>query len=83
MAGDAKRCARMVLITIEAEQGIRNSETLQDAGIGQVDINWPESYDLVAVIDANGSQEDLGEIVIGTIQKNPGVVSTVTLLAIG
>ena len=38
--------------------------------------------DLVAVIDATDPRK-IGEIVIGTIQKTPGVVSTVTLLTIG
>ena len=70
-----------VLITIEAGKGSDIQKSLLDAGIGQVD-QLAGIYDLVAVIDAPDPRQ-IGEFVIGTIQKTPGVVSTVTLLTIG
>lgn len=70
-----------VLITIEAGKGSEIQKSLLDAGIGQVD-QLAGIYDLVAVIDASDPRQ-IGEFVIGTIQKTPGVVSTVTLLTIG
>ena len=70
-----------VLITIEAGKGSEIQKALLDAGVCQVD-HLAGIYDLVAVIDASDPKQ-IGEIVIGTIQKTPGVVSTVTLLAIG
>jgi uncharacterized protein with GYD domain len=70
-----------VLITIEAGKGSEIQKALQEAGIGQVD-QLAGIYDLVAVIDATDPRK-IGEIVSGTIQKTPGVVSTVTLLTIG
>jgi uncharacterized protein with GYD domain len=70
-----------VLITIEAGRGSEIQKALLDAGITTVD-QLAGIYDLVAVIDASNPKQ-IGEFVIGTIQKTPGVVSTVTLLAIG
>ena len=70
-----------VLITIEAGKGSESQKTLQEAGIGQVD-QLAGIYDRVAVVDAPDPRK-IGEIGIGTIQTTPGVVSTVTLLAIG
>lgn len=70
-----------VLITIEAGKGSDIQKALLEAGIGRVD-QLAGIYDLVAVIDA-ADPKQIGEMVIGTIQKTPGVVSTVTLLAIG
>lgn len=70
-----------VLITIEAGKGSEIQSALLGAGIGQVD-QLAGIYDLVAVIEASEPRQ-IGEMVIGTIQKTPGVVSTVTLLTIG
>jgi uncharacterized protein with GYD domain len=70
-----------VLITIEAGQGTEVQEALRAAGIAQVD-QVAGAYDLVAVIEATDPQQ-IGKLVIGTIQKTPGVASTVTLLAFG
>ncbi len=70
-----------VLITIEAGQGTAVQEALRAAGIEQVD-QVAGSYDLVAVIEGSDPRA-VGELVIGAIQKTPGVASTVTLLSIG
>ncbi len=70
-----------VLITIEAGKGSEIQDTLLGAGIQQVD-QLAGIYDLVAVIESSEPKQ-IGELVIGTIQKTPGVVSTVTLLTIG
>lgn len=70
-----------VLITIEAGKGSEIQKSLLEAGIQQVD-QLAGIYDLVAVIESSEPRH-VGEMVIGTIQKTPGVVSTVTLLAIG
>jgi len=70
-----------VLITIEAGQGTAVQESLTAAGIAQVD-QVAGSYDLVAVIEGNDPRA-VGEVVIGTVQKTPGVASTVTLLSFG
>jgi uncharacterized protein with GYD domain len=70
-----------VLITIEAGKGSEIQNALLEAGIHQVD-QLAGIYDLVAVIES-AEPKQIGELVIGTIQKTPGVVSTVTLLTIG
>lgn len=70
-----------VLITIEAGKGSEIQKALLEAGIHQVD-QLAGIYDLVAVIEASEPRQ-IGELVIGAIQKTPGVVSTVTLLTIG
>ena len=69
-----------VLITIEAGKGSDIQAALLESGIAQVD-QLAGIYDIVAVIEATDPKQ-IGELVIGTIQKTPGVVSTVTLLAI-
>ena len=70
-----------VLITIEAGQGTEVQEALRAAGIHQVD-QVAGAYDVVAVLEGV-EPADIGKVVIGTIQKTPGVSSTVTLLAFG
>lgn len=70
-----------VLITIEAGHGTAVQDALRAAGIAQVD-QVAGSYDVVAVVEGSDPRA-VGELVIGTIQKTPGVASTVTLLAIG
>jgi uncharacterized protein with GYD domain len=70
-----------VLITIEAGRGTDVQETLRAAGIKQVD-QVAGTYDVVAVIEEEDPKR-IGELVIGKIQRTDGVVSTVTLLAIG
>ena len=62
-----------VLITIEAGRGSEIQKALLDAGITTVD-QLAGIYDLVAVIDASNPKQ-IGEFVIGTIQKTPGVVA--------
>jgi uncharacterized protein with GYD domain len=70
-----------VLITAEVGKSPAIQEHLRTAGIGQVDA-VAGTYDLVAVIEADDPKR-IGEIVMGTIQRTEGVLSTVTLLAIG
>ncbi len=70
-----------VLITIEAGKGTEIQEKLLAAGIAQVD-QVAGTYDIVAVLEETDTKR-IGEQVIGTIQRTDGVVSTVTLLAIG
>jgi uncharacterized protein with GYD domain len=70
-----------VLITIEAGRGTEIQEKLLAAGISQVD-QVAGTYDIVAVLEETDTKH-IGEQVIGTIQRTDGVVSTVTLLAIG
>lgn len=70
-----------VLITIEAGRGTDVQEALIAAGVDQVD-QVAGTYDVVAVIEADDPKR-IGELVIGKIQRTDGVVSTVTLLAIG
>lgn len=70
-----------VLITAEVGKSPAIQEQLRSAGIGQVDA-VAGTYDLVAVIEADDPKR-IGEIVMGTIQRTEGVLSTVTLLAIG
>jgi uncharacterized protein with GYD domain len=54
---------------------------LRAAGVTQVDA-VAGTYDLVAVLEAEDPKR-LGEMVMGKIQRTDGVLSTVTLLAIG
>jgi uncharacterized protein with GYD domain len=70
-----------VLITIEAGRGTDVQEALLAAGVDQVD-QVAGTYDVVAVIEGDDPKR-IGELVIGKIQRTDGVVSTVTLLAIG
>jgi uncharacterized protein with GYD domain len=70
-----------VLITIEAGRGTDVQEALRGAGVEQVD-QVAGTYDVVAVLEADDPKR-IGELVIGKIQRTDGVVSTVTLLAIG
>lgn len=70
-----------VLITIEAGRGTDVQNALRDAGVDQVD-QVAGTYDVVAVLEAEDPKR-IGEMVIGKIQRTDGVVSTVTLLAIG
>jgi uncharacterized protein with GYD domain len=70
-----------VLITIEAGRGTEIQKALREAGIEQVD-QVAGTYDVVAVIE-DSDPKRIGELVIGTIQRTEGVVSTVTLLTIG
>jgi uncharacterized protein with GYD domain len=70
-----------VLITIEAGRGTDVQNALREAGIQQVD-QVAGTYDVVAVIEDHDPKR-IGELVIGKIQRTEGVVSTVTLLAIG
>lgn len=70
-----------VLITTEVGKLSDVQNGLREAGIGQVDA-VAGIYDLVAVLDADDPKR-IGEIVIGTIQRTDGVLSTVTLMQIG
>lgn len=70
-----------VLITIEAGRGTDVQNALREAGIDQVD-QVAGTYDVVAVIESEDPKR-IGELVISKIQRTEGVVSTVTLLAIG
>jgi uncharacterized protein with GYD domain len=70
-----------VLITAEVGKSPSIQGTLRDAGISQVDA-VAGTYDLVAVIEAEDPKQ-LGELVMGMIQRTDGVLSTVTLLSIG
>ncbi|MER3438667.1 MAG: AsnC family transcriptional regulator [Chloroflexota bacterium] len=70
-----------VLITAEVGKSPAIQEELRAKGIQQVDA-VAGTYDLVAVVEAD-DPKSLGDIVMGTIQRTPGVINTVTLLAIG
>ncbi|HEY8446282.1 MAG TPA: Lrp/AsnC ligand binding domain-containing protein [Thermomicrobiales bacterium] len=70
-----------VLITAEVGKSPAIQDALRAAGIQHVDA-VAGTYDLVAVVEAEDPKA-LGEIVMGTIQRTPGVINTVTLLAIG
>lgn len=70
-----------VLITAEVGKSPSIQDTLREAGISQVDA-VAGTYDLVAVIEAQDPKQ-LGELVMGMIQRTDGVLSTVTLLSIG
>jgi uncharacterized protein with GYD domain len=70
-----------VLITAEVGTSPRIQQELRDAGISQVD-SVAGTYDLVAVLETDDPRA-IGDMVMGTIQKTNGVLSTVTLMAIG
>ncbi|MGH2557608.1 MAG: Lrp/AsnC ligand binding domain-containing protein [Thermomicrobiales bacterium] len=67
-----------VLITVEVGRLADAQQHLRTAGIGEVDA-VAGIYDLVAVVEADDPRR-IGEIVIGTIQRTEGVLSTVTLM---
>jgi DNA-binding Lrp family transcriptional regulator len=69
-----------VLITAEAGTPESIEEHLREAGIEQID-HVAGVYDLVAVIESEDSRR-IGELVMKTIQKTPGVTSTVTLMSL-
>ena len=69
-----------VLITAEAGTPESIEATLREAGIETVD-HVAGVYDLVAVIESEDSRR-IGELVMKTIQKTPGVTSTVTLMSL-
>jgi hypothetical protein len=70
-----------VLITAEVGTSPRIQEELRKAGIPQVD-SVAGTYDLVAVLESDDPRA-IGDVVMGTIQKTDGVLSTVTLMQIG
>ena len=70
-----------VLITAEVGTSPRIQKELREAGITQVD-SVAGTYDLVAVLETDDPRA-IGDMVMGTIQKTKGVLSTVTLMAIG
>jgi uncharacterized protein with GYD domain len=70
-----------VLITAEVGTSPRIQQELRDAGIKQVD-SVAGTYDLVAVLETDDPRA-IGDMVMGKIQKTNGVLSTVTLMAIG
>ena len=70
-----------VLITAEVGTSPRIQQELRKAGIEQVD-SVAGTYDLVAVLETDDPRK-IGDMVMGTIQKTNGVLSTVTLMAIG
>jgi uncharacterized protein with GYD domain len=70
-----------VLITAEVGTSPRIQQELREAGITQVD-SVAGTYDLVAVLETDDPRA-IGDMVMGTIQKTNGVLSTVTLMAIG
>jgi uncharacterized protein with GYD domain len=70
-----------VLITAEVGKSPSIQNELRAAGVTQVDA-VAGTYDLVAVLEAEDPKR-LGEMVMGKIQRTDGVLSTVTLLAIG
>jgi uncharacterized protein with GYD domain len=70
-----------VLITAEVGTSPRIQEELRKAGIPQID-SVAGTYDLVAVLESDDPRA-IGDMVMGTIQKTDGVLSTVTLMQIG
>jgi uncharacterized protein with GYD domain len=70
-----------ILITAEVGKITEVQAQLRAAQIGDVD-TVAGIYDLVAVVDAPDPHR-IGEIVIGTIQRTDGVLSTVTLMQLG
>jgi uncharacterized protein with GYD domain len=70
-----------VLITAEVGTSPRIQQDLRDAGIAQVD-SVAGTYDLVAVLESDDPRT-IGDMVMATIQKTQGVLSTVTLMQIG
>ncbi|MGH2549670.1 MAG: Lrp/AsnC ligand binding domain-containing protein [Thermomicrobiales bacterium] len=69
-----------VLITAEAGSSELIEHHLKDSGIERVD-PVAGTYDLVAVIESDDSRR-IGELVMKTIQRTPGVISTVTLMTL-
>jgi DNA-binding Lrp family transcriptional regulator len=69
-----------VLITAEAGAPESIEHHLNEAGIAQVD-HVAGTYDLVAVLEAEDARK-IGELVMKTIQRTPGVRSTVTLMTL-
>jgi hypothetical protein len=69
-----------VLITAEAGAPESIEHHLNEAGIEQVD-HVAGTYDLVAVLEAEDARK-IGELVMKTIQRTPGVLSTVTLMTL-
>ncbi len=69
-----------VLITAEAGAPESIEHHLNEAGITQVD-HVAGTYDLVAVLEAEDARK-IGELVMKTIQRTPGVRSTVTLMTL-
>jgi uncharacterized protein with GYD domain len=70
-----------VLITAEVGTSPRIQEELRKAGIAQID-SVAGTYDLVAVLESDDPRA-IGDLVMSTIQKTNGVLSTVTLMQIG
>jgi uncharacterized protein with GYD domain len=69
-----------VLITAEAGSPEAIEHALNEAGIERVD-HVAGTYDLVAVLEADDPRR-IGELVMKTIQRTPGVLSTVTLMTL-
>ena len=69
-----------VLITAEAGAPESIEHHLNEAGMEQVD-HVAGTYDLVAVLEAEDARK-IGELVMKTIQRTPGVLSTVTLMTL-
>jgi DNA-binding Lrp family transcriptional regulator len=69
-----------VLITAEAGAPESIEHHLNEAGIEQVD-HVAGTFDLVAVLEAEDARK-IGELVMKTIQRTPGVLSTVTLMTL-
>lgn len=70
-----------VLITTEIGKGDQVYEALRQLE-GVTDVNIVAgTYDIVAVLQMPETR-DIGRIVMGPVQKMPGVMSTVTLMAI-
>jgi DNA-binding Lrp family transcriptional regulator len=68
-----------VLITTEIGKGDQVHDSLKQVeGVQDVSI-VAGTYDIVAVLQAPDAR-DVGRIVMGPIQKMPGVMSTVTLM---
>jgi uncharacterized protein with GYD domain len=67
-----------VLITVEVGKLAEVQQQLRAAGLGDIDA-VAGVYDLVAVVETEDPRH-IGEIVIGTIQRTEGVMSTVTLM---
>lgn len=74
-----------VLMTTEVGASPEIQEELRswgpEGGIQEVDA-VAGTYDVVAVVDAPGPRE-IGDIVMGKIQRLDGVLTTVTLFSIG
>ena len=74
-----------VLMTTEVGASPEIQEELRrwgsEGGIQEVDA-VAGNFDVVAVVDADGPKE-IGDIVMGKIQRLEGVLTTVTLFSIG